>query len=225
MTGGGIHRRDGILPSASPSTATASSNEITMTTIIFVRHAETNRQNHDERLRELSPQGMEDRKRVTEYLSEKKIDAVLSSPYQRAVDTVADYAQTHGFEIECIDDFRERELSGWLEDFDAFAKRQWEDFDYKRPGCESLREAQRRCVAALETVLRNDAGKTVVIGCHGVALSTVVNYYDSAFGYREFSQIKNVMPWIVELEFDADGSCTEIRQCDPIRGTRNTHIL
>ena len=83
-----------------------------MTTLIFVRHAAPNLQNHDERLRELSPQGMEDCKRVTEYLSTKTIDAVLSSPYRRAVDTVADYAQTHGFEVKLMDGFRERELPG-----------------------------------------------------------------------------------------------------------------
>ena len=196
-----------------------------MTTIIFVRHAATNLQNHDERLRELSPEGMADRKRVTEYLCAKRIDAVLSSPYRRAVDTVSDYAQTQGFSIERIETFRERELPGWIEDFDAFVKRQWEDFDYKRPGCESLREAQSRCVAAMEAVLRRYAGKTVVIGTHGVALSAVINYYDRGFGYREFAQIKGVMPWIVELDFDEAGTCTEIRQYDPIHGTGNTHKL
>lgn len=196
-----------------------------MTTIIFVRHAATNLQNHDERLRELSPEGMADRKRVTEYLSENKIDAVLSSPYRRAVDTVSDYAEAQGLTIETREDFRERELPGWIEDFDDFVKRQWEDFDYKRHGCESLREAQSRCVAALEAVLRRYAGKTVVIGSHGIALSAVINYYDGSFGYREFSQIKGVMPWIVELDFDAAGACTEIRQYDPIHGTGNTHKL
>ena len=190
-----------------------------MTTLIFVRHAATNLQNHDERLRELSPQGMEDCKRVTEYLSTKTIDAVLSSPYRRAVDTVADYAQTHGFEVKLMDGFRERELPGWIEDFDVFVRRQWEDFDYKRPGCESLREAQSRCVAALEAVLRRYAGKTVVIGTHGVVLSTVINYYDCSFGYPEFAQIVGVMPWIVEFDFDEDGTCTKIRQYDPKQGS------
>lgn len=190
-----------------------------MTTIIFVRHAESNLRNHDEQLRELSPKGMEDRKRVTEYLSEKKIDAVLSSPYRRAVDTVADYAQTHGFAIELADAFRERVLPGWIEDYDAFVKRQWEDLDYRRPGCESLRQTQRRCTAALEAVLRRYAGKTVVIGSHGTAISAVINYYDCTFGYQEFEQIQGVMPWIVELDFREDESCTEIRQYDPRQGS------
>lgn len=196
-----------------------------MTTIIFVRHAATNLQNHDELLRELSPEGMEDRKRVTEYLSGKRIDALLSSPYRRAVDTVVDFAQTYGFEIELADGFREREVSGWLEDYPAFVKRQWEDFDYKRPGCESLREAQNRCAAALETVLQRFAGKTVVIGGHGTAISAMINYFDSSFGWKEFAAIQGVMPWIVELDFDENGSCTEVRRYDPIHETRNTHKL
>ena len=191
-----------------------------MTRIIFVRHADSNRQNHDELLRELSPKGMEDRKRVTEYMAGMGVDAVLSSPYRRAVDTVADFAETYGFEIGLMDGFREREVPGWIEDYSAFVKRQWEDFDYKRPGCESLREAQRRCVAALETVLRRYAGKTVVIGGHGTAMSAVVNYYDSSFGWREFERIESVMPWIVELDFDEAGTCAEIRTFDPIYGTR-----
>ena len=191
-----------------------------MTRIIFVRHADSNRQNHDERLRELSPKGMEDRKRVTEYLTGRGVDAVLSSPYRRAVDTVADFAETYGFEIGLMDGFRERELPGWLEDYAAFVKRQWEDFDYKRPGCESLRETQSRCAAALETVLRRYAGKTVVIGGHGTAISALINYYDSSFGCKEFEAIEGVMPWIVELDFDKDGTCKEIRTFDPIYGTR-----
>ena len=123
------------------------------------------------------------------------------------------------------DGFRERELPGWIEDFDVFVKRQWEDFDYKRPGCESLREAQNRCVSALEAVRRSYAGKTVVIGSHGVILSTVVNYYDSSFGYPEFAQIKGAMPWIVEFTFDELGSCKEIRQYDPGQGKMNIRSL
>ena len=196
-----------------------------MTTIIFVRHAHSNLQNHDERLRELSPRGMEDRKRVTEYLSGKNIDAVLSSPYRRAVDTVADFARRYGFEIELMDGFREREVPGWLEDYAAFVQRQWEDFDYKHPGCESLREARNRCVTALETVLRRYAGKTVVIGSHGTAISAVINFFDRSFGWSEFEKIEGVMPWIVEFDFDENGTCKEISTFDPICGTRNTHKL
>ena len=71
-----------------------------MTKVYFIRHAEPNYSNHDDLLRELTPKGMEDRKIVTEYLSNKKIDVVLSSPYKRAVMTLEDFAGKYGFKIE-----------------------------------------------------------------------------------------------------------------------------
>ena len=45
-----------------------------MTKVFFVRHAEPNYDNHDDRSRELSPRGMEDRKKVTSFLADKNRD-------------------------------------------------------------------------------------------------------------------------------------------------------
>ena len=42
--------------------------------------------------RELTEKGLEDRKLVTEFLWNKNIDLVLSSPYKRSVDTIKDFA-------------------------------------------------------------------------------------------------------------------------------------
>ena len=42
----------------------------------------------------------------------------------------------------------------------------------------------------------------------------IINYYDRSFGYDDFEKIKNVMPWIVELVFDENGSCTKINRYD-----------
>ena len=89
-----------------------------MTVIYFVRHAEPNYNNHIDSERELSPKGLKDRKLVTEFFSNKQIDLVLSSPYKRAIDTVKDFADAYGHEIEIVDDFRERKIdSVWIEDF------------------------------------------------------------------------------------------------------------
>ena len=89
-----------------------------MTTVFFVRHAEPNYNNRDDRLRELSPRGLEDRKRVTAFLARRQIDAVLSSPYKRAVDTVRDFADRYGLSVRTGEDFRERKVApGGSEDF------------------------------------------------------------------------------------------------------------
>ena len=58
------------------------------TTVFFVRHAEPNYKNHDDRSRELSEKGLKDRGLVTEFFADKQVDVVLSSPFKRAVDTV-----------------------------------------------------------------------------------------------------------------------------------------
>lgn len=55
---------------------------------------------------------------------------------------------------------------------------------------------------ALEKVLRMNVGKNIVIGTHGTALSTIINYYDKSFDYDRFQSIKTLMPWIVKFEFD-----------------------
>lgn len=184
-----------------------------MTKVYFVRHAEPNYDNHDDRLRELSPKGMEDRKLVTAFLSDKDIDVVLSSPFKRAVDTVADFAEKNNIPIKTIDDFRERKVdSCWIEDFAGFSKRQWTDFSYKLSDGECLKEVQDRNIAALNAVLEKYNGKNIVIGSHGTALSTIINYYDNSFGYEDFEKIRFVMPWIVEFVFDADKKCIEIKK-------------
>lgn len=183
-----------------------------MTIIYFVRHAAPNYNNHDDAVRELTPQGLIDRKRVTEFLWNKDIDTVLSSPYKRALDTVREFADAKGLEITLVDGFRERKVdSGWIEDFNGFCRRQWEDFAFKLSDGESLREVQKRNIDALNQVLYTYNDKNIVIGSHGTALSTIINYFDSSFGYNEFVKIKNLMPWIVMFKFERN-KCVEIQK-------------
>lgn len=187
-----------------------------MTMVYFVRHAEPDFQNHDDLTRGLSARGLKDRKLVTEFLWDKGIDAVLSSPFKRAVDTVKEFADAKGMEIKLVDDFRERKIGNeWIDDFDDFSRRQWADFDFRRPDGESLREVQRRNIGALAQVLREYAGKSVVVGSHGTALSTIIHYFDPSFGYNGFQKIKNLMPWIVRFSFKNGGSILCCRQAEP----------
>jgi len=190
-----------------------------MTIIYFVRHAQPNFNNHDDLTRELTAQGLKDSKLVTEFLWDKGIDVILSSPYRRAVDTIKGFADAKKIEIECIDDFRERKVgSAWIKDFDSFCRQQWENFDFKLSEGESLREVQKRNINALNRILETYKGKNVVIGSHGTALSTIINYYDASFGYDEFEKIKGLMPWVVEFSFEQN-ICLKIQTYDVFRGS------
>ena len=185
-----------------------------MTNVYFVRHAQPNYENHDDLTRELTEKGLQDRKLVTEFLRDKEIHAVLSSPFKRSVDTVKEFADEMGLPIAFVEDFRERRVdSGWIEDFTAFAKRQWADFSYKLSDGECLGEVQARNIAALNRVLTEHEGKNVVIGSHGTALSTIVNYFEPSFGYEDFDAIRGLMPWIVRLSFKGT-KCVEIEKID-----------
>ena len=193
--------------------------ENSVTHLYFVRHAEPNYHKHDDLARELTPKGLRDRELVTGFLADKQVDVVLSSPYKRAVDTIAPISSKLGLSIKHLDDFRERRVdSTWIDDFDAFTRRQWEDFRYKLTDGESLAEVQNRNIAALQEVLRSHKGKTIVIGTHGTALSTIIHYYIPQFGYEEFSRIKSVMPWIVHFAFNEE-NCIQIDEYDLFTGT------
>lgn len=186
-----------------------------MTKVYYVRHAEPNYDNHNDALRELSPKGLADRKLVTDFLMDKRIDVIVSSPYKRAVDTVRDFADCSGLEISLIDDFRERKIdSEWIDDFNSYAKKQWGDFRYKRSDGECLLEVQIRNVRALEELLHQYPGRNIVIGGHGTALSTILNHYDASFGYEDFEAMRHKMPWIVEFHFDDAAECCAIQKHD-----------
>lgn len=176
-----------------------------MTTVYFIRHAEPNYTNHNDEARELTEKGMIDRKLVTNYLSDKHIDIVLSSPYKRAIDTIKDFTDKYRLPIEIIYDFRERKVdSVWIENFSDYCRHQWQDFSYKLSDGETLGEVQTRNIHALRLVLKKYQDKNIVIGSHGTALSTIINYFDNSFGYSDFKKIQFLMPWIVKFTFNGE---------------------
>lgn len=186
-----------------------------LTKIFYVRHAEPNYQNHDDATRELSPKGMQDRKLVTQFLMDKEIDIAVSSPFKRAIDTIKEFTDLVDLEIEIIDEFRERRVdSVWIDDFESFSRKQWRDFSFKLSDGECLREVQERNIAALSRLIKKYRGKNIVIGGHGTALGTILNYYSASFGYESFADMKGKMPWIVELHFDEGENCCSIHKHD-----------
>ncbi len=174
-----------------------------MTTVYFVRHAEPDYNNHDDLTRPLTEKGKRDVELVNRFLENKEINIVLSSPFRRAIETVRGFSDLIKSEVIVVDDFRERRVdSCWIEDFNEFSMKQWNDFDYKLRDGECLREVQQRNIAALKQVLVEYENKNVVIGSHGTAISTIINYYDETYGHNEFNEIRMLMPWIVKFELE-----------------------
>jgi len=196
-----------------------------MATVYFVRHAEPNHANRDDRSRELTQKGLQDTAYVTEFFNGIEIDRIFSSPYKRAVDTIADLADERDLPIETVENFRERKVDSiWIEDFHSFSKAQWTDFDHKLTDGECLREVQDRNIAALTQVLQTCRNQTIVIGGHGTALSTVINYFDKSFGFEDFERIRKKMPWIVKFTFDGE-TCLSIVEYDLFDKTQKSRSI
>ena len=178
-----------------------------MTTVYFVRHSKADNSVRDDAMRPLTEQGMKTRWVIAEYLGDKGVNVVLASPYKRTIDTVAELAEKNGLIIEEIYDFRERKPdSKWLTDdeFFDFVGRQWADLDYKLSDGESLREVQRRNIVALNDVLKRYKGKTIAVGTHGTALSTIINYYEPQYGHDDFWAMVKLTPWVVKMQFEGE---------------------
>ena len=175
---------------------------MSITKVYFVRHAKPNFQIQEDLIRPLTEEGIRDSRKITEFLKDKNITRIFSSPYKRAMDTIKDFAQNLNLNIEIIENFRERKIDNvWIEDFEGFCQKQWEDFDYKLSEGESLREVQNRNIKALQNILKEHENQNIVIGTHGAALSTILNHYNDKFEYSEFQRIKNYMPFIVCVDF------------------------
>ncbi len=176
--------------------------DLALTTVYFVRHAESDMRVREDRARPLTAKGLADSARLAEWFRPISIDHIYSSPYLRAWQTLSDLAALKGLDIQPVEDFRERQNFGWIANFNDHLKWLWEDFNHCKSGEEAMRQVQNRAVAALERLLEAQAGKTLVIGTHGTALSMMINHYDPKFGFEDFMNIKNVMPWVVMAQFD-----------------------
>lgn len=172
-----------------------------MTKVYFVRHAEPLHEHSDDRTRPLTEEGMKDSSIVIDILKDKEIDIFYCSPYKRSVDTIKQTAQYYHMEIQTDERLREREKGPNGNVHGLFQKR-WEDHEYHEEGGESIEMVQRRNMEAFKEILANNQGKNIVIGTHGTALSSIMNYYNPAFGCDDFLRIIDWMPYIVEMDFD-----------------------
>ena len=183
-----------------------------MTKIYFVRHAQPEHAWEDDRTRPLTGEGRRDSAIVFEFLKDKHIDAFYSSPYKRSMDTIADSADFFGKDIITDEDLREREKGENGNNHGMFHKR-WADHNYHEEGGESIAMVQKRNMRALTDILRDNIDKEVVVGTHGTALSTILNFYDKSFGCDDFLRIIDRMPYVIELDFEGDKLVGKVEHC------------
>ena len=149
--------------------------------IILVRHAEAvplqpGASDAVDNDRPLSDAGRIAADQLASELSRLPIEAVFSSPYRRAIETVEPIAATHQLHVRMDEDLRERRLAGVPLVGDAFVdaiRRAREDPRFAPPGGESTQQVMKRAIAVFGRMARAVSDGAVVAGTHGGLISVV----------------------------------------------------
>ncbi|USZ70574.1 histidine phosphatase family protein [Natronosalvus halobius] len=192
------------------------------TTLTFVRHAHSPYVPNREAERGLSKRGHRDAARVADVVARdgRPVDAVVSSPYARAVETVQPIAVAAGTDVVTDDGFRERALAGsHVEDFEAAIERVWSEPTFAWPGGESNDEAQVRGLEAVERTLERWPGDHVIVGTHGNLLALILRAYDDRYDFDFWQEI--TIPDVYQVTYRC-GTPEQITRIDPgARGASN----
>lgn len=169
--------------------------------LVLVRHAESEVPCpglEDEFTRPLSSKGFLQAQNLIPVLAAYHPEVVCSSPYIRAIQTVAPTAEALGLPVETFDNFREHRMSdapisNWR---DVLAV-QWSDFNHIPPTGESMTSTQARGWSVLEALLAEYPNRTVVLAGHGTIISLVLHRHDPTIGLDFHLAMPN--PAIYEL--------------------------
>src|ERR1041385_5626514 len=156
--------------------------------LLLIRHALTSHVGH--KLSgwssgvHLSDDGKKQAARLTERLHEVQIDAIYSSPLDRALETAQPIAKDHKLRVrqrEAIGEVKYGELEGkslrTLAKGKLWSKLQTWPSDVRFPGGESLRETQARAVTAIERLRAEHPKQNVAVVSHGDWIRLSVAHY------------------------------------------------
>jgi 2,3-bisphosphoglycerate-dependent phosphoglycerate mutase len=179
-----------------------------LSTLILIRHCASLGQ---EPAAELSLSGVEAAAELAETLLSVSPDAVYSSPYRRAVATVAPFAERAGLPILLDDRLKERVLAERdLDDWLDHVRRSFDDWKHAAPGGESLAVVRDRALAAL-TEIAAAGHRLPIVASHGNLISAVLRASDPSFGFDQWRSLRN--PELFELSF-RQASLTSWRRLD-----------
>ena len=195
-----------------------------MTRLILVRHA---RSAPDPALPErdwpLSEEGRRQAEALAPVLAELGVDALASSPFVRAVDTLRPYAEAAGLPIAVDEDLRERALGGWLSDVaevEDAVRRMHADLDFKLEGGETGRACLARFEAALARVAAARPGRTIAVGSHGGVIGHLLARHDRGLGGEFWRRIRN--PHLFVFDLEPEVRWLDERTLDGSAGVRST---
>lgn len=165
--------------------------------VYFTRHGQTV-WNLTKRLQgsansELTEEGIERAKILSERLKAIDLDCIYTSPIKRAYETALILKGNKDIDVICEEGLRELsfgEYEGHTEEEllkegrgQEIAKIFNGEMDVKCPKGETLEELYKRVGIALDNILAKSDNKKILIVSHGMALKAIVNYFRKDKGF------------------------------------------
>ena len=171
----------------------------TMTRLLLIRHGHNDWA--DKKLAgrlpgvHLNDHGLKQAQELIERLAPLKIEAIYSSPLERAVETAQPLAKARGLRIFRMQGLLEVNYGDWTgRSLKVLSqKKDWRIVQiapsaFRFPGGESLRETQHRAVATVEKIALAHPKETVALFSHGDVIKSIVAHF-SGIALDNFQRI------------------------------------
>lgn len=174
--------------------------------VLLIRHAESQPfPDVPESEWPLSQTGQVQAKALAQPLQKQRIEAIYSSPYRRAIDTVKPFARAAGLQVSIDNSLRERRLTqGFHADWKELIQKAWADLSFALPGCESGLDCQARIRTSVDGLALDNPGRTIAVVSHGNAIALYLNSLDRTFGLHGWASMKN--PDVFCVEYSSVGT-------------------
>lgn len=156
--------------------------------IYIIRHCKAEGQSKESQLTEI---GFTQATELSSFLSDIKVDRIISSPFLRAIQTIKLFAEKRDINIEIDSRLSERVLSSisfsdWLDKLNAT----FNNLELKYEGGESSKEAMSRIVEVVDDIVASDSENTIIV-THGNLMSLLLNHFDKNFGFEQWKSLSN----------------------------------
>ena len=156
--------------------------------ILLVRHCQSSGQEPDASLTAL---GFAQAEQLAGFLLGFEVDAIVSSPYRRALQTIEPFAKRTGLPIQQEPRLRERLLAeGPLDDWLVHIQRSFLDLGYCVPTGESGGAAQARGLAVLAGLAAEKHQRALVV-THGNLFTLTLKAFDPTIGFEFWQALDN----------------------------------